>query len=32
MKEFDSDAHVLEALLTTQNSNRALSFLYKNNY
>lgn len=32
MKKFDSDAHVLEALLTTQNSNRALSFLYKNNY
>ncbi len=32
MKEFDSDAKVLEALLSTENSNNAISFLYKNSY
>ncbi|MEA5461693.1 sigma-70 family RNA polymerase sigma factor [Arcicella sp. LKC2W] len=32
MREFSSDSDVLEALLSTQNSNSAISFLYKNNY
>jgi DNA-directed RNA polymerase specialized sigma24 family protein len=32
MKEFESDANVLEALLSSKNSNKAISFLYKNSY
>jgi RNA polymerase sigma factor (sigma-70 family) len=32
MKEFDSDTKILEALLSPQNSNNAISFMYKKNY
>ncbi|MCU0468995.1 MAG: sigma-70 family RNA polymerase sigma factor [Arcicella sp.] len=32
MKEFESDANILEALLSSKDSNKAISFLYKNSY